>query len=83
MPRTMKLLLLFSLVLSVCVALPTSKDGSLSAEDMRRVLEAVREALPVPKPAEANSAEVLNLVKSAMAQGRVQDICKNMTRHTF
>ncbi len=51
-------------------ALPTSKDAGLSAEDMRRILEAVREALPAPQaPTPREAQDVARLAQAAVAKG--------------
>ncbi len=62
-------LLALSLMASSSVALPTGKDRSLSPQDMNRVMEAVRKALPGPPPAEDQEG-VQDLLRQALIKNK-------------
>jgi hypothetical protein len=62
-------------LIALSAALPASKreDVNLSEEDMKKVLEAVRKALPTPElPPEATSKDILKLAENAIAGKKME-----------
>ncbi len=60
----MKVFIVLASVLAISSALPTSKDATLSAEDMQKIMDAVKDALPVPP--QPDNQELIKLATEAL-----------------